>query len=68
MQATQEQLKQGRSLFVSRCIECHVLPEIGAHQSNEWPVLVARMAKRADLKPDERRAVTAYILAVRSQL
>lgn len=65
---TQQQLNEGRSLFVSRCIECHVLPEIAEHSANEWPHLVDTMAKRADLKAEEHRAVIAYLLAARSEL
>lgn len=66
--ATQQQLSEGRSLFVSRCIECHVLPAISEHTAAEWPGVVNKMAKRADLDPDDHRAVVAYILAVRTQL
>jgi mono/diheme cytochrome c family protein len=62
---TQQQLTIGRTLFVSRCIDCHVLPEISEHSRDEWPGIVARMAKRAELKPEEQRAVAAYILAAR---
>jgi mono/diheme cytochrome c family protein len=64
---TQQQLTEGRSLFVTRCIECHVLPVISEHPAAEWPGLVDKMAKRAELKPNEHDAVTAYILAVHAQ-
>jgi hypothetical protein len=59
------QLQQGRTLFVSRCIECHTLPAVTAHTAAEWPNLIAEMADRASLKPAERNAVLAYILAAR---
>jgi mono/diheme cytochrome c family protein len=61
------QLERGRILFASRCIECHTLPPLMGHTESQWPHLVKAMANRANLKPGEREAVTAYILAARTQ-
>jgi mono/diheme cytochrome c family protein len=61
------QLERGRTLYASRCIECHTLPAINAHTVSEWPHLVRWMAKRASLEQDQTDAVIAYILAVRRQ-
>jgi hypothetical protein len=60
-------LREGRSLFVSRCIECHTLPVVSRYDPVAWPWLVDDMAHRASLKPAEREALVAYILAVRAQ-
>jgi len=60
-------LREGRTLFVSRCIECHTLPLVSSHSAQEWPRLIDEMAGRANLKPTEREAVLAYILAVRTR-
>jgi len=60
-------LRDGRRLFVSRCIECHTLPAVTSHTASEWPRLIDEMAGRANLKPTERNAVLAYILAARAQ-
>jgi mono/diheme cytochrome c family protein len=60
-------LREGRRLFVSRCIECHTLPSVASHTAAEWPRLIDEMAGRANLKPAERNAVLAYILAARAQ-
>jgi mono/diheme cytochrome c family protein len=60
-------LREGRALFVSRCIECHTLPAVQKYTAAAWPHLVDKMAKRADLKPTERDAIVAYVLAARSQ-
>jgi hypothetical protein len=59
-------LDEGRSLFVRRCIECHTLPPIWHYRTDEWPGIVSSMSHRASLKPEEREAIVAYILAVRS--
>jgi hypothetical protein len=60
-------LGEGRTLFVHRCIECHTLPSVWHYRTDEWPGIVSSMSHRASLKPDEREAIVAYILAVRFQ-
>jgi len=60
-------LREGRALFVHRCIECHTLPAVSSHSAQQWPRLIDEMAGRASLKPAERKAVLAYILAARTQ-
>ena len=59
-------LREGRTLFVHRCIECHTLPAIWRYGAQDWPEIVNSMSHRASLKPAEREAVIAYILAVRA--
>jgi mono/diheme cytochrome c family protein len=58
-------LARGRQLFVHRCIECHTLPAIWKYSREDWPNIVNDMSHRASLKPSDREAVTAYILAAR---
>lgn len=60
-------LRKGRTLLVHRCIECHTLPPLWHNKIEDWPGMVNSMAHRANLKPQERDAIIAYILAVRSQ-
>jgi mono/diheme cytochrome c family protein len=60
-------LRQGRTLFVSRCIECHTLPAVARYPADAWPVLVDEMADRASLKPVQRNAIVAYLQAARSE-
>jgi mono/diheme cytochrome c family protein len=64
--ASLARLRQGRTLFVSRCIECHTLPAVTHHRAAEWPAIVDEMAGRASLKRAERDAIVAYILAARA--
>ena len=64
--ADENTLREGRTLFVSRCIECHTLPVVWHYQASDWPCLVDEMAGRANLKKAERDAIVAYILAVRA--
>ncbi len=59
-------LRKGRTLLVHRCIECHTLPRLWHYSVEDWPNIVNSMSHRASLKPAERDAIVAYILAVRS--
>jgi hypothetical protein len=59
-------LERGRTLFVHRCIECHTLPPMWKYSREDWPRIVNDMSHRASLKPAERDAIVAYILAVRA--
>ena len=59
-------LNNGRQLFVNRCMDCHSLPVIAEHSTNEWPALVQKMSGRAHLKPEQRDEIVAYILAVKT--
>ena len=58
-------LREGRMLFVHRCIECHTVPVLWRYGTEDWPDIVDSMSDRASLKPAERDAIIAYILAVR---
>ena len=60
-------LRKGRTLLVHRCIECHTLPPLWHYKTEDWPEIVNSMSHRASLKPGDRDAIVAYILAVRSQ-
>jgi mono/diheme cytochrome c family protein len=64
----QTKLEHGRMLFAHRCIECHTLPPMWKYSRDDWPKIVNDMSHRASLKPAERDAVIAYILAVRKQM
>jgi hypothetical protein len=59
-------LLEGRTLFVHRCIECHTLPVVWHYKTDDWPRLVDSMSRRASLKPTERDAILAYIIAARA--
>ena len=60
-------LQKGRTLLAHRCIECHTLPPLWHYKTEDWPEIVNSMSHRASLKPADRDAIVAYILAVRLQ-
>jgi cytochrome c2 len=59
-------LREGRTLFAHRCIECHTLPALWHYTPKDWTEIVNDMSHRASLKPQDREAVIAYILTVRA--
>src|SRR5258708_4529480 len=59
-------LEPRRTLFINPCIKCPTLPPIWKYSREDWPEIVNSMSHRASLKPAERDAVIAYILAVRA--
>ncbi|HEX4631330.1 MAG TPA: hypothetical protein VH188_10225 [Chthoniobacterales bacterium] len=60
-------LAEGRKVFVSRCIVCHALPDIGLYNAARLPGIVGWMSGRAHLNPEQKEALTKYLLTVRSQ-
>jgi len=57
-------LERGRKTFVRRCSSCHTLILPSAHPTEEWPRLVARMAKRARLTPEQKLDITRFVVAL----
>jgi hypothetical protein len=60
-------LAEGRKVFVNRCILCHALPDIGRYNAARLPGIVGWMSGRAHLTPEQKEALTKYLLTVRSQ-
>ena len=67
MKVSEPELREGRRLFVSRCIECHTLPVAWHYTDSEWPRIVKAMAGRSSLKDGEQESILAYIRAIRAQ-
>jgi cytochrome c2 len=60
-------LEAGRTIFVNRCIACHALPKVAAHDAGRIPRIVGVMSNRAHLTVEQKELLTKYILAVRAQ-
>ena len=65
--ADERTLAQGRTLFLNRCIQCHALPEVARFDAPRLTAIVAKMSGRANLNPEQHKAVLKYLLTVRSQ-
>jgi len=60
-------LAEGRKVFVNRCILCHALPDIERYNRARLPGIVGWMSGRAHLTPEQKEALTKYLLTARSQ-
>ena len=58
---------EGRTLFVANCNKCHAHPDVHSESDAEWPSIVQRMAKKADLDAAQGEKVLHFVLAARSQ-
>lgn len=67
MKVSEPTLREGRRLFVSRCIECHTLPVAWNYTDSEWSRILQKMAHRSSLKDGEEEIILAYIRAIRAQ-
>jgi mono/diheme cytochrome c family protein len=59
-------LERGRTIYATRCTECHVARPVTRFSAGEWPAQVARMAPRAKLSSEDRFAVESYLVAASS--
>ena len=57
-------LQEGRSLVLHKCGGCHKTPMPTDHLATEWPLKIDEMADRAHLDADERRMISAYLVAM----
>lgn len=53
--------KMGKDILNNRCSVCHEAPDPKSHTLYEWPAIINRMAPRANLNPQEMKALKAYI-------
>ncbi|HOU52531.1 MAG TPA: hypothetical protein PLQ97_01180 [Myxococcota bacterium] len=66
--SSEEELRQGRELFVQSCGRggfCHKLPTPKSRSAERWPGILDKMAPKAGLNAEERNLVQRFILAVR---
>jgi cytochrome c5 len=51
----------GHRLYRAKCTLCHELVDPGAFSKQEWPRLLEKYSQRARLKPEDQRAILAYL-------
>jgi hypothetical protein len=65
--ATTESIAKGHGLFVANCNKCHEHPDVASEPAEEWPAIVDRMGKKAEIEPADRESVLHFVLAARAQ-
>lgn len=61
-------LEAGRRIYTTTCTECHVARPVAHSSTKQWRHRVDIMAPRAGLKPADKAAVEAYLVAARESL
>lgn len=59
-------LAAGRSVFLSRCIQCHALPGVSRFDAPRLTAIVGKMSGRANLNAAQHDALLKYLLTIRS--
>jgi hypothetical protein len=61
---TEEQLENGRKLFVGKCGECHDHPDLTAVRLGKWPAIMKDMLEKAELEKDAAASadVVSFVL------
>ncbi|MGZ3862605.1 MAG: hypothetical protein ACXVPN_02170 [Bacteroidia bacterium] len=62
---TMETIKSGHSVYYGACTRCHNPKEITRFSEKEWVGIMDEMAKKAELKPEEKDAVWKYVMSVK---
>lgn len=61
LNTSEEYVAKGKTVFDANCGKCHGLPEATDHTAEQWNKIVARMAPKAKLNPEETNWVLAYV-------
>jgi mono/diheme cytochrome c family protein len=64
--ATAEQLKQGHSIYIGACTNCHGQKNIFKRSEASWLHEIDDMSPKAKLTAEEKDALTKYILAMKA--
>ena len=66
--ADETMLAAGRRIFTTSCTECHVARPVAQFSVAQWRHILGVMTPRAGLKPADRAALEAYLVAARESL
>lgn len=62
--ASEDELRRGRALYVKRCAGCHAVRLPERYPSSTWEQHVDEMATRAELPAAERELMLRYLLTM----
>lgn len=58
---TELETKKAQKLYVAKCAKCHKLYEPGNYTDAEWQSWMAKMTRKARLKPDQAKLLTRFL-------
>ena len=50
-----------RKIYVAKCAKCHKFYDPNKYSDEEWRVWMAKMSRKAKLKPEQERLLSKYI-------
>ena len=59
--ATLQQAKRGRQIYITECIRCHSPERVTRYSQVQWDDILPRMAKKSKLPPEKITDIAAYI-------
>lgn len=60
-----EKLEEGRTLYMTRCAECHDLEMLDSRSVSGWKSMVSKMAGKAHLKGNQEQLIVEYLTAAK---
>ena len=51
----------GQKLYVAKCAKCHKFYDPAKYSEADWEMWMAKMSKKAKLKPDQQQVLSRYI-------
>jgi len=64
---TELEIKKAQKLYVAKCAKCHKLYEPGNYTDAEWQSWMAKMIRKARLKPDQAKLLTRFLDETRAE-
>lgn len=58
---TELEIKKAQKLYVAKCAKCHKLYEPGNYTDAEWQSWMAKMTRKARLKPDQAKLLSRFL-------
>jgi hypothetical protein len=58
---TESETKKAQKLYVAKCAKCHKLYEPGNYTDAEWESWMAKMIRKARLKPDQAKLLSRFL-------
>lgn len=58
-----EEIRKGAKLSLGKCVRCHQLYDPKAYQDAEWRTWIAKMSRKAHLKPNQEELLSRYFEA-----
>lgn len=52
----------GQKIYVAKCAKCHKFYDPAKYSDADWQVWMAKMSKKAKLKPEQQEEVSRYIM------